>query len=122
MNEQPESQSAIACDMSVLSPDQRETHLANSRELFLRVQAIREVSDGFEFRLADDPQALVKAAEFISLEKLCCPFLMFAIEVKPEAGPVWLRVTGRDGVKAFIREEVSGLLGNAIDWNLVQSD
>ncbi len=59
---------------------------------------------------------LIKAAEFISLEKLCCPFLSLEIEVEAEGGPVWLRLTGREGVKAFIREEVSGLLGGIINW------
>ena len=29
---------------------------------------------------------------------------------------VWLRLTGREGLKDFIREEISGLLGNAIAW------
>ena len=56
------------------------------------------------------------AAEFIALERLCCPFLNFGLEIKAEGGPVWLRLSGREGVKAFIREEISGLLGNAVDW------
>jgi hypothetical protein len=116
MKDQTESQSPIACDMSVLSADQRATHMATSRELFSRLEEIRELADGYEFRLADDSSTIAMAAEFVSLEKLCCPFLHFALESKPEGGPVWLRLRGREGVKAFIREEISGLLGNAIDW------
>ena len=69
------------------------------------------MSNGYEFRLADSPLLLSQLAEFVSLEKLCCPFLNFAIEVEAEGGPVWLCLTGRDGVKAFIREEISGLTG-----------
>jgi hypothetical protein len=111
-----EAQSPIACDMSVLSPAQRQAHLANSRDLFANVQAIKELSDGYEFQLADDPNAITKLAEFVALEKLCCPFLNFAIEVEAEGGPVRLRLTGREGVKAFVREEVSGLLDNVINW------
>jgi len=116
MKHEPESQSPIACDMSALSLDQREMHIATSRQLFSNVQAIHELSSGYEFRLADDLSAIVSAAEFISVEKLCCPFLHFALEVNAESGPVFLRLTGREGVKDFIREEISGLLGNAIDW------
>jgi hypothetical protein len=116
MKDQPESQSPIACDMSVLSADQRATHMATSRELFSHLEEIRELADGYEFRLADDSSAITRAAEFISLEKLCCPFLNFALEIKADGGPVWLRLRGREGVKAFIREEISGLLGNAIEW------
>jgi hypothetical protein len=116
MKDQPKSQLPIACDMSVLSPDQRATHIAMSRELFSRLEEIRELADGYEFRLADDLSAITMAAEFISLERLCCPFLNFGLEIKAEGGPVWLRLSGREGVKAFIREEISGLLGDAIDW------
>jgi len=36
--------------------------------------------------------------------------------VEAEGGPVWLGLCGREGVKAFIREEVNGLLGVSIGW------
>jgi len=108
----------IACDMGVLSSAQREVHLATSRELFSKVQAISELVDGYEFRLSDLPDVVLKVAEFVTLEKLCCPFLNFAIEVEAEGGPVTLRLTGREGIKAFVREEISGLLGNVINWDV----
>ena len=71
---------------------------------------------GYQFRI-DGPNVIVQVAEFISLEKLCCPFLNFEIEVEAENGPVWIKLTGREGVKEFIREEISGLLGTAVDWS-----
>lgn len=110
------AQSPIACDMSVLSPAQRQAHLANSRELFANVQAIKELPDGYQFQLTDDPNAITKVAEFVALEKLCCPFLNFAIEIQAEGRPITVSLTGREGVKEFVREEISGLLGNVIDW------
>ena len=116
MSDWSKVQSPIACDMSVLSPAQRSAHLATSRELFSKVQAIDEVAEGYEFRFGDEPEMVLKIAEFVALEKLCCPFLNFAINVEAEGGPVTLRLTGREGVKAFVREEISGLLGNVIEW------
>jgi hypothetical protein len=110
MNYNAPEQSPIACDMTVLSPAQRKSHLARSCELFSSVKEIRELSNGYEFRV-DDANVIVQAAEFISLEKLCCPFLNFTLEVEADNGPVWLKLTGREGVKAFVREEISGLLG-----------
>ena len=107
--------SPIACDMTAIPPDQRQAHLATSKELFSRLEEFRELENGYEFRFKSD--AIAKLAEFISLEKLCCPFLNFVIEVQEEGGPAWLRLSGREGVKAFIREEISGLLGHAIVWN-----
>ena len=118
MSNEAQAQSPIACDMSLLSPSQREIHIDTSRDLFSSLNQIRELSNGYEFRL-DGSNVIVKAAEFISLEKLCCPFLNFSLEVEAENGPVWLRLTGREGVKAFVREEISGLLGAAIDWSRI---
>jgi hypothetical protein len=117
MSDETQTQSPIACDMSVLSPAQRETHLAISRDLFSSLKQIKELSNGYQFRL-DGANVVVKAAEFISLEKLCCPFLNFTLEVEAEKGSVWLKLTGREGVKAFVREEISGILGTSINWNL----
>lgn len=111
-------ESPIACDMSAIEPGERGRHVANAGELFRAVEEIRELPDGYAFRLPNNSGTLLKAAQFVSLERLCCPFLGFALELEPEGGPVWLRLTGREGVKEFIRGEVGGLLGVAIDWKV----
>lgn len=111
---QATKESPLACDMSAIEPGCREQHITTGREVFRAVTEIRELPDGYAFRLLDEPGLLVKTVEFISLEKLCCPFLGFVIEVESEGGPVWLRLTGREGVKAFIREEVRGLFGGSL--------
>lgn len=103
-----QTESPLACDMTAIPADQRPVHLATSRELFSKIKEFRELPDGYEFRLADGPDLLTKLGEFISLERLCCPFLRFNVEVEAEGGPVWLRLSGREGVKDFIREEISG--------------
>ena len=112
----PVKESPLACEMSAIEPGLRTQHIANGRHVFRAAEEVRELSDGYAFRLPAAPDTLLKAVEFISLERLCCAFLGFALEVEPEGGPVWLRLTGGEGVKAFIREEVSELLGGAIDW------
>ena len=104
-------ESPLACDMTAIAPDERPKHLATSRELFSRIEEFRELPNGYEFRLTDGPDLIANLAQFVSLEKLCCPFLNFVIEIQAEGGPVWLRLTGREGVKAFIREEIAGLTG-----------
>ena len=113
----PAKESPLACDMSAIEPELRAGHVATGEELFRAAEEISELPDGYAFRLPADLETLLKAAEFISLERLCCPVLGFALEVEPEGGSAWLRLTGREGVKEFIREEVSGLLGGAIDWD-----
>jgi hypothetical protein len=105
------NQSPLACDMTAIPVEQRPVHLAKSREVFAQIQETRELSNGYEFRFADQLDVLKRLVDFVSLEKLCCPFLRFEIQVEAENGPVWLRLSGREGVKEFIREEVSGLTG-----------
>lgn len=105
------NQSPLACDMTAIPAEQRPVHLANTRELFSRIDETRELPNGYEFRFADRPNVLRRLVDFVSLEKLCCPFLRFEISVEAENGPVWLRLTGRHGVKEFIQEEVRGLIG-----------
>jgi hypothetical protein len=104
-----QTESPLACDMTAIPAAQRPVHLATSRELFSKIEEFRELPDGYEFRLADGPDLLTKLGEFVSLERLCCPFLRFNVEV--ERRSVWLRLSGREGVKEFIREEISGLTG-----------
>jgi hypothetical protein len=38
-------------------------------------------------------------------EGLCCPFFDIDMHVEREGGSLWLRLTGRGGVKQFIRAD-----------------
>ena len=104
----------FACDVGAIEPGRRGEHAATTAELFRAVESVRELPDGYAFRLAEGPDALLRAARFIALERLCCPFFGFAIEVEPDGGPLWLSLTGREGVKPFIRAEVGEHLGESL--------
>jgi hypothetical protein len=97
--------SPLACDLTAIAPEQRASHQAlTERLMFELVQEIRELSDGYAFRfMADDYPALMA---YVANERLCCPFFTFVIEVSAERGPIWLRLTGREGVKEFLRVEL----------------
>src|SRR5687767_2738657 len=98
--------SPFACDMTAIEASKRGQHMATIDELFRGTVEIREQPDGYAFRLPNEPEVLLKAAEFVALERLCCPFFGFNLEIEPEGGPLWLRLTGREGVKPFIRAEI----------------
>jgi hypothetical protein len=96
----------FACDMTAIPAADRPAHQQLTRRLVddLAVD-IRGLPDGFALRFpAEEYQAV---AEFVARERLCCPFLTFTLEVMPEQGPLVLRLTGPDGVKEFIRAELS---------------
>jgi hypothetical protein len=91
--------------MTALPADEREAHHALIRQLMTElVGEIRELPDGLAFRFPSGEYEVV--CRFVSRERLCCPFLTFSLEVSPERGPLWLRLTGPAGVKAFLRAEL----------------
>src|SRR5712691_13210321 len=105
--------SAIACNLSALSPDQRAQLGEVQSQLRSMVREVRDLPDGYAFLLSAPEGSLVRVAEFIELERRCCPFFKFELEVQEEGGVAWLRLKGRAGVKQFIAAEL-GLekLGN----------
>src|SRR5437867_9889441 len=94
----------VACDLTAIPADKREAHEALARQLFFEaVPERQELSDGYAFRFGADQYPPLAA--FIANERLCCPFLCFTLEVTPAQGPLWLRLTGGEGVKEFIQAE-----------------
>jgi hypothetical protein len=101
-----ERESPFACDMTAIATHQRGAHLGTIGKLFRAVERVRELSNGYAFHLSNDPDVLQTVAQFIALERFCCPFFGFTIEVEREGGAVWLSLTGREGVKPFIMAEI----------------
>ena len=101
-----EKESPFACDMTAIPADQRDAHLATINKLFRAVESFRELPNGYGFRLPNESDLLLTVAEFITLERLCCPFFGFALEIEPEGGAIWLTLIGREGVKPFIMAEI----------------
>ncbi|HKI03210.1 MAG TPA: hypothetical protein VKK31_14630 [Thermoanaerobaculia bacterium] len=86
-----------------------------SLALFL-FAALFEIAGCFSFwawlRLGRSPWLVLPGVlDFITKERLCCPFFGFALQVEPEGGALWLNLTGRQGVKPFIVAEI----GHALD-------
>ncbi len=95
----------FACDMTAIPAAERPMHHALIRRLMAEVvEHIDELRDGFAFRFpAAEYDAVVR---FVAGERLCCPFLRFTLDLPPDHGPLWLRLTGAEGVKDFIRAEL----------------
>ena len=70
-------------------------------------QARYDLPEGYEFRLPTDPVLFQQAAEWIGLERRCCPFARFTLEWK-EDDSVHVRFTGPAGVKPFLAVEILG--------------
>ncbi|MEM8529860.1 MAG: hypothetical protein AAGF95_03400 [Chloroflexota bacterium] len=95
----------IACVLTALTQSEQERRQWLAERLFDRVQQIRELDNGFALELPDDDEIWLQMAEFVTLERRCCPFLSFALYSAEEQRPTQLHITGRSGVKAFLQQQ-----------------
>ena len=105
MKKQTEKESPFTCNVSGLNADQRQRWEALLTQLNDDKQEVRELPDGYAFRFPSNAAMVKDVAEFITYERSCCPFFDFELVVEREGGPLWLRLKGRPGVKAFIKSE-----------------
>jgi hypothetical protein len=106
MSENVAGESPIACHLNALDREQRRRHQSLTAQLRAAVQETRELPDGYSFRLPSDEATIQRTAEWITLERRCCPFIDFGLEAGREGGPLWLSLTGREGVKPFLKMEL----------------
>lgn len=93
----------LACDLTVIPADVREEHVIGAPQLFAAAQAVHELADGYAIRFANEVGRFMTIAKFVENERLCCPFFHFRLEIEPNRGPIWLRLTGAEGVKEMLR-------------------
>jgi hypothetical protein len=124
----PQSEVMIACDPNAIFPGEQERWLKEVLpKLYPAVEEIRELPDGWAWRLPASSEMLLLVAEDLNFERLCCPFVRYTLELEPDRGPFWLRMTGGGGVKDFLRMafETSGyfdpLVARAAGLNLSPS-
>jgi hypothetical protein len=93
------------CNLSVLTKAER----ARDKELagVMRAALIEktELSNGYAFRF--DPKVLSQLAEWTYIVVKCCQPVHYQVEVGPQpGGALWWRLTGEEGVKEFIEDEL----------------
>jgi hypothetical protein len=104
----PKNETPFACDRLALTTAQRKRHFDElGPTLRARKKSVRELANGYEFEFSPDPATLQLVAEWAAGEHVCCPFFDIDLRLQKEGGPLWLRLTGRDGVKQFLEVEGS---------------
>ena len=99
-------ESPFACDRMALTPEIRERHFEELGPKLVGLRkSVREVADGYEFQFPADEKTYQLLTEWVIQERLCCPFFDLDLRLDREGGPLWLRVTGREGTKDFIRAD-----------------
>ncbi len=96
---------SLACVPATISAAERSAHFALIARLFGQAaRERREIPDGYAFRFeADEFDGVTR---FAANERRCCPFLTFVLELSPDNGPLWLRLSGPAGTRAFLDVEL----------------
>ena len=101
------SREPIACDLNALTAAERERRRTAMSGVARTMIGRGELPDGFELRFDPAKVDLTALGEWVSLERRCCPFLNFKIQIASGGGEVTLALTGPDGVKEFLHAEMS---------------
>src|SRR5215510_516149 len=101
---QVKRESPFACDTKALTAQQRKRHFEELGPTLRSLRrSVRELADGYEFELPADEKTVQLVTEWAIQERLCCPFFDINVRLECEGGPLWLRLTGREGTKDFIK-------------------
>jgi hypothetical protein len=100
-----QSEPGIACNPKAIPSDQRNDHEALAKEIFssTSVLEIKELTNGYGFRLPLETAQLQKVITFVDNERLCCPFFTFTLVIGEQ---FWLELSGSEEVKAYIKAEI----------------
>lgn len=101
-NQNATTESVIACNFGAIAPADRDAHIGVAEDIFSSstILEIRELENGYGFRLPLESTMLHQVAEFVANEHRCCPFFTFTMVVEGEA--FWLQLTGTKEVKDYI--------------------
>jgi hypothetical protein len=107
------SPTPFACDMTALTSEQRARHHELAALLQASLSGIRELPDGYDFEFPWTVDRYAAIAEITPLEHACCPFFDIGIRIESESNKLCWRLTGRDGIKPFIRAEFGAWFGRS---------
>jgi hypothetical protein len=100
-----DTQGKFYCNIKALTPAER----ARLKDLGAKMAAARtaavETEKGYEFQYNPDKISVGEVAEWVVTENKCCSFYDFHIDLEEGGKLICLRLTGSEGVKAFIRSE-----------------
>jgi hypothetical protein len=99
------TQGKFYCNIKALTPEERAHHAKLTQKLKESRTDIVETAKGYEFQFSPKVVTVAEVADWVTAESKCCPFFDFHIDLENEGQLVCLRLTGEEGIKAFIREE-----------------
>ena len=94
---------------TLTTPELRHRKATVLKRLQSQILEKQELANGFSFRFPGSDEMVDHLTEFIKTERACCNFFTFDLSVKGDKSESWLRLSGPEGVKDFIRDELGFL-------------
>lgn len=98
MEEVKATSEAVVCTLTDSEKRVRREELRAG--LLAIIRSARETDDGFA--LSFPPQSVDELRAFVAFESSCCSFLTYTIDDR-DGDLTWLRLSGPDGTKDFVR-------------------
>jgi len=99
------TQNKFFCNIKALTPEERAHHKQLTEKLMRMRKETVETATGYELQYSPGDVSLEELVDWVKAESKCCAFLDFHIDVEREGKLLRLRLTGEEGIKAFIRAE-----------------
>ncbi|MBL0342903.1 MAG: hypothetical protein IPP71_19730 [Bacteroidetes bacterium] len=94
----------IACKLTSPELQARKATVLSS----LKAQVIekKELKNGYAFKFPGNDKIVDELTEFVKTERECCDFFTFNISISGDKSEAWLELTGAEGTKDFIVNEL----------------
>ena len=97
-----EAEMPIACNLGALTQVEQGRRALLAAELRRNIVRVSDLPNGFELIVGSRGSTAIDIVEWFLLERRCCPFLCFSLELGPGIDALRIRLSGRTGVKAFL--------------------
>ncbi|HET9136501.1 MAG TPA: hypothetical protein VFO76_07685 [Candidatus Kapabacteria bacterium] len=103
-NKAKNTSTELSCKLS--SPELRKRKAVVLAQLRKQMLERKELSNGFAFKFPGTDSMVTELTEFIKTERTCCDFFIFTLSVSGDKTEAWLELTGVEGAKEFIVNEL----------------
>lgn len=95
----------FACNLKAISAAERPRYSDLMKRLRSATRERSELPDGYAFKVDSKTISLPEVAEWVSMERLCCPFLTLQLSASGDQADWTLKLTGPKGVKPLLQAE-----------------
>ena len=96
----------LACQLDVFDDVERRRYETLRERLGERRLGTHELPHGIAVVYPGERDVFLSVAEWITLERRCCPFLSFSLEFEADSPSIRLRLVGGEDVKRFLQSQL----------------